>query len=192
MATKMQQAPRTRRLGPPEPESRIVLPNVSWNECESLVKLWEGRHIRLTYDRGQLELLTTSCEHERFKTISGTILTFLAFALDRGMISAGEMTFRKRFRERGLEPDDCDWISNHRRMLGKRDYEHDVDPPPDLVLDIELTSGALNKMSIYAGLGFPEVWRFDGETLRIHRIGDAENISSSRPVTISRRFLSVS
>jgi len=87
------------------------------------------------------------------------------------LVAAGNMTFRREDLERGLEPDDCFWIANAPKLVGRLDYDISADPPPDLVLEIEVSRSALNRMGIYAALGVPEVWRFDGSTIRVNVLG---------------------
>jgi Uma2 family endonuclease len=82
--------------------------------------------------------------------------------------TAGQMTFQRKDLERGIEPDDCFWIAHERHMRTKKTWEPDRDPPPDLVLEIEVSRSALNRMGIYAALGVPEVWCCDGDSLRVY------------------------
>jgi Uma2 family endonuclease len=155
-----------------EPLQRFVIYNVPWEQYEALLELWNGRHIRLTYDRGTLELMTTSSEHEMFKKIWARLVETLSFELRMPIASRGEMTFKRQLKERGLEPDECYWFDQEPAIRGKKRVDIDRDPPPQLVLEIEVTESALDKIDIYASLGFPEVWRFDGESIHIHRLRD--------------------
>ena len=90
----------------------------------------------------------------------------LAEECDRNLVSAGNMTFQREDLDRGLEPDDCYWIAHEPQMHNKLTWDPAIDPPPDLVLEIEISRSAQDRMGIYAALRVPEVWRFDGETLR--------------------------
>ena len=84
------------------------------------------------------------------------------------MVSGGSMTCRREEMLRGLEPDECYWIAAEPEVRGRTDIDLDNDPPPDLALEIEISRSVLNRMSIYAALKDPEVWRWDGVTLGIH------------------------
>ena len=81
------------------------------------------------------------------------------------------MTFKRLKHERGLEPDECYWIQNEPHVRGKDKIDLRKDPPPDLVLEIEVSRGAVNRLGIFAVLRVPEVWRFDGKTIHVHLLG---------------------
>ena len=149
-------------------EQRFVFYNVSWQEYEALLKLWARRHLRMAYDRGTLEIMSPSYEHGRYQSVFDRLIKTLSFELGLPLCGGSDTTFRRQLEERGLEPDECYWIRNMHRVSGKLELDLATDPPPDLALEIEVTSGALDKLAIYAGLGFPEVWRFDGVTLYVH------------------------
>jgi Uma2 family endonuclease len=162
-------APAPPRVRSRTPEQRFVLHNVSWQQYVTIgdaLPDWPG--LRLTYDRGALEFMTTSQEHEIYKAWLGRLVETLAEELNLAILPCGSATFRKEELERGLEPDQCYWIAHERQMRGKLAWDPQSDPPPDLVLEIEVTRSALGRMGIYAALGVPEVWRFDGETLHVH------------------------
>ena len=109
--------------------------------------------------------MTTSPLHEIYKKRLGRILETLIEVFGKDMVTAGHMTFQREDLERGLEPDDCFWIAHELHMRPKTTWDPAIDPPPDLVLEIEISRSALNRMAIYAALRVPEVWRCDGETL---------------------------
>jgi Uma2 family endonuclease len=150
---------------------RFLLDNVSWHAYKAIGDALTDRPaLRLTYDRGRLEFMVTSHEHEKYKARLARLLDTIAEELNLRIEPAGNMTFRREDLERGLEPDECYWIANEAHMRAKVNWDPVQDPPPDLVIEIEITRSALNRMSIYAVLGVPEVWRFDGETIRIERL----------------------
>jgi len=150
---------------------RLVLHAVSWQEYQTLGDVFRERGgLRQTFDRGTLELRTTGFLHEWFKEVFGRLLETLAEEFEFALHPAGQMTFQREDLERGLEPDQCYWIANERRMRGHREWNPETDPPPDLVLEIEVSRSALNRMGIYAALGVPEVWRFDGEAIHVHHL----------------------
>jgi len=70
---------------------------------------------------------------------------------------------------RGFEPDTCFYARNAERIRGKEEIDLTVDPPPDLVIEIDITSPSLNKLPIYAAVGVPEVWRYNSKGLTIFR-----------------------
>jgi Uma2 family endonuclease len=151
------------------PESRVVLRGVGWSGYETILKLVGDRPVRLTYDRGDLELMVPSLDHERYKSLLGRLIETLTLELDLPCDAAGSTTWRKQLEDRGLEPDECYYLANAERVAGRK-IDLSVDPPPDLAIEVEISRSALNRMGIYAALRVPEVWRFDGETLRVEQL----------------------
>jgi Uma2 family endonuclease len=126
------------------------------------------RHVRVTYDQGEMEVMTLSSHHENDKKRLGRLVETLTEELEIDIASFGSMTFRNAELLRGLEADDCYWIENEPHVRGRKDIDLDNDPPPDVALEVEISRSSLNRMSIYAALRVPEVWRWDGETLSVH------------------------
>jgi Uma2 family endonuclease len=149
-------------------EQRLRLSGIPW---ETYVLFSDGlgeRHIRVTYDRGEMEVMSPSFRHENRKKLLGRLVEVLTEEMNIDIASAGSMTCRREVLERGLEPDDCYWIEHESLVRDREDIDLDVDPPPDLALEIEISRSTLNRMAIYAALCIPEVWRWDGELLRVH------------------------
>jgi Uma2 family endonuclease len=159
--------PRSKTL---TPEQRVVLRAVGWEGYETILALVGDGHTRLTYDRGDLELMSPSMDHEFLKTRVARLIEALTEELDIPCEGAGSTTWRKRLKECGLEPDECYYLANSGRVIGRKKIDLTIDPPPDLAIEIEISRSALDRMGIYAALGVPEVWRLDGETLRIARL----------------------
>jgi len=109
--------------------------------------------------------MTTSRIHEIYKTRLGRLLETLCEEFNLPLEPAGNMTFKREDLARGLEADQCYWIAHESQVRGKLEWNPKSDPPPDVVIEIEISRGAQDRMSIYAALGVPEVWRFDGELL---------------------------
>ena len=152
-----------------EGEQRVLLRGVGWEGYEALLRLVGDGHVRVTYDRGDAELMSPSLDHEGFKKRIARLIEVLTEELDLPCEGAGSTTWRKQARDRGLEPDECYYLANADRVIG-RSIDLNVDPPPDLAVEIEISRSALDRMGVYAALGVPEVWRFDGTTLRIERL----------------------
>lgn len=149
-------------------EQRLLIRNVDWAFYRMLRTALDerGSHVRLTYDRGSLEITTTSPLHEIYKRNLVRMLDALFEELQIEYHTFGNMTMGHAELDRGLEPDECYYIQKEPVVRGKMSVTIPPDPPPDLAIEVELSRSALNKLSIYATLGVPEVWRFDGETLR--------------------------
>jgi Uma2 family endonuclease len=151
------------------PEQRLILYGVSWAEYSRMLRAFAERpSLRLTYDRGALELMTLSLEHESLVRFFSLLMLVLTLELGLALRGGGSTTFRRRRRRRGLEPDECFWIANEPQVRGKEKIDLDIDPPPDLALEVDISYSTLNRMSIYAALRVPEVWRYDGRALDFH------------------------
>ena len=150
-------------------EQRIVLHNVSWASYLTIGQLFEDRPgLRLTYDRGTLEFMTTSPRHERYKHWLGRFLETIAEELGKPIAPFGSMTYQREDLERGFEPDNCYWIANEQAVREMRTWEPAKDPPPDLMIEIEVSRSALKRMAIFAAFRIPELWCYDGDELRIY------------------------
>ncbi|HWE39589.1 MAG TPA: Uma2 family endonuclease [Isosphaeraceae bacterium] len=159
------------RSCPVEGEQRFVIPGVGWDGYQALLDLIGDRAIRLTYDRGDVELMAPLYAHGRFGNLIGYLVEALADELEMPRVGAGSTTFRAQMLDRGLEPDECDYFANAARLRDTDRIDLAIDPPPDLAIEIEITRGALDRLGISAALGVPEVWRFDGERLTVHVLG---------------------
>ncbi len=160
---------------------RVVLDWIDWPTYERFLAAVGNRQIFLTYDQGVLEIMSPLFNHEWWKTRVGILLRVLCRALGLGMQGAGSTTLRREDAECGLEADDSYYIKNAPRMLGLRERINLAnDPPPDLALEVEGTRSALDRMDIYATLRVPEVWRYDGETIHVHRLRRTASMKSPR------------
>jgi Uma2 family endonuclease len=178
-------------------EQRVTLSCVTWEAYIGIGEYLRDQPIRMTYDRGRLEIMTTSREHERAKKLLARIVEALIDELDIEVEDGGSTTFRREDLERGLEADDCYWIEHASAMAGKDGYDPDIDPPPDLALEVEISRNVINRLPIYASLGIPEVWRYDGTAVQVLNLqpnGTYERSESSRifpqlPIAELSRFL---
>lgn len=152
-------------------EQRLLLAGVDWRTYGRMLRVFDKRHLRLTYDRGALEIMTLSPEHECYKKLLGRMVETLTEELSLPVASFGSMTCRRRRKQRGLEPDDCYWIASEPQIHGRVHIDLRTDPPPDLALEIDITHSSLDRMAIYAALRVPEVWRFDGQNVSFHVLG---------------------
>jgi len=125
----------------------------------------------MTYDRGELEIMSVSAKHEREKSRLRRLVETVTDELEMDMENGGSMTCRNEEMLRALEPDECFWIQHAAKVSTLDEIDLDKDPPPDLAHEIEISRSALDRMSIYAALKIPEVWRWDGHTLTVHLLG---------------------
>ena len=154
---------------------RVVLYNISWQQFENLLKdLGDKRAARIAYDRGTLEIMTPLPEHEHYKEVISDIVKDLGDLLDLDYESLGSTTWKRESRLAGVEPDNCFYFQNEAAIRGKLQFDLNQDPPPDLVLEIDLTSKSLNRFPIYARLGVPEIWCYDSGELKIYQLQNEE------------------
>jgi Uma2 family endonuclease len=181
------------------PNQRVVLHDVSWATLEALLDDLETsrQHLRLAYEDGTLELMTRSREHEQIKTILGRMLELLTFERNIPMLSYGSTTLRRKDRRRAVEPDECYYVTHEQAVRAKKDCDLVRDPPPDLALEVDITSSSLRRLRVYARLGVGEVWRWNGKAVVVHLLaatGAYEESNRSRlfpwlPVTELARFI---
>jgi Uma2 family endonuclease len=158
-------------------EQRTVLHNVSWETFEALLKdTGEDRGSRFAYDCGTLEIMTPLFEHENPKSNFGNFIIALAEELDIEVRSAGSTTLKRKSFAKGIEPDSCYYIQNEAAIRGRETLNLEIDPPPDLAVEIDITSSSVNKFNIYAALGVAELWRYDGEVLNFYQLVENQYI----------------
>jgi Uma2 family endonuclease len=150
------------------PGQRLIVRDVDWDVFECILEeLGQTRGSRVHYNDGVLEIMTPLLQHEDDKDIIGDLVKALLEELDREFRSVGSTTFRSRLHGKGAEPDQCFYIEHERAIRGRSRVDLDGDdPPPDLVLEVDLTSET--DPALYAALGVPELWCFDSEARRLY------------------------
>jgi Uma2 family endonuclease len=159
----------------------MILRGVSWSTYQGLIRDLESEPgKRLTYDRGTLEIMVPLPPHEDYKKRIGRMVETTTEELEIEVRSLGSTTWSREDLQKGLEPDQCYYIQNEQAVRGKDDIDLTQDPPPDLAIEVDNTSSSIDPMAIYAALGVPEVWRFDGESLTIYRLVGGEYASQEQ------------
>jgi Uma2 family endonuclease len=152
-------------------DRRMVLHDVSWATYEALLSDHVNRSVpHFTFDHGVLEIVSPSFEHEDYNGILAEIVTVYAHKLGIRLRCSGSTTFRRGDWGYGFEPDSSFYIQNEPRIRGKIQIDPKVDPPPDLVIEIDISRSSLDKLPLYAQFGVPEVWRYDGEKMLVYRL----------------------
>lgn len=143
----------------PKPEEKITLYGVTWEQYDTLVSMFMDKFpgLRMTYKEGTLEIMGTSSEHERLKTIIARLLEMYAVEKRITLNGYGNTTFRKEAKQRGLEPDECYCLGQLREA-------------PDIAIEIAITSGGIDKLSVYQGLGVTEVWFWQNNQFILYRL----------------------
>lgn len=152
-------------------EQRTVLHNISWETFEALLReTGSGRGSRFAYEDGTLEIMTPLFEHENPKCNFGNFIIALAEELEIEIKSAGSTTIKKEDLKKGIEPDNCYYIQNELAVRGRETLDFETDPPPDLAVEIDITSSSVNKFSIYSALKVPEIWRYNGSKVKFYEL----------------------
>ena len=170
-----------RQLSVP-PGHRVILHDISWREFEAILEeLGDRRATRLAYSQGTLEIRMPLPQHEKAKVIIGDKVKILLEELDIDCEPFGSTTFKRKEMTQGVEPDDSFYIQNSARMIGKERIDLEVDPPPDLAIEVDVTSKT--QLDAYEALGVPELWRYEDGKLQINILQDGKYIDSQFSLT---------
>jgi Uma2 family endonuclease len=171
-------------------EQRVFLGEVSWRTFQSLLDDLGSPRGRLAYDEGLLEIMSPSFEHETIKTLLGRLIVALTEELDIPIRSTSSTTLKRRARQKAVEADESYYIANEPSVRHRRELDLRRQPPPDLVVEVDLSSSSLIRMPVYAALGVPEVWRWIGSELELLRL-DAEGQYVATKTSVSFPMLTV-
>jgi Uma2 family endonuclease len=161
-----------------QPGQQLLLKNISWQQFEIILEeLGEGRAARLSYSNGWLEIMVPLPEHEKDKEIIGDLVKILLEELGIDFEPLGSTTFKSELMTQAVEPDACFYIENHQAVIGKTRIDLTVDPPPDLAIEIDITSRT--KFENYQRLGVPELWRWTRRGLQINLLQEETYVESN-------------
>ena len=160
--------------------NRVLLQNISWETFERiLAEMGEDRVSRLTYDRGTLEIMTPLLPHEHNNRLIHNLIVILAEELNLNLKSSGSLTCKRPDRRRGAEPDSSFYIQNEPLVRDKQQIDLTVDPPPDLVVEVDVTSSSIDRLAIYADIGVSELWRYDSPLMEIYLLNSGKYVLSN-------------
>jgi Uma2 family endonuclease len=142
---------------------RGLLYGVAWNDYVALLDALGDHPLRHTYDRGTLEMMAPRKDHDWPKRFIGRIIEAVALRFDIDIQCIGSTTLTGSEVERGFQPDEAYYVANESRVRGRPEYDAELDPPPDLIVEVDVTSSSVKRMPGFASLGIPEVWRHDGK-----------------------------
>jgi Uma2 family endonuclease len=165
------------------PGQQLLLRQVDWDQFEAiLVDLGEHRGSRIAYYRGTLEIRMPLPGHERVKVLLGDFLKILLEERELDWESLGSATFKNQDMQAGIEPDDCFYIQNYAAVVGKERLDLTVDPPPDLAIEVDLTS--VTQVRAYEALKIPEIWRFQNGQLRVVTLQAGQYVESAQSLCL--------
>lgn len=178
-------------------QDQVIMHGVSWQTFQQLLAdRGERCGVLLAYDRGTVELRMPSQEHEWIKTTLTQVVEAIAFARDLHYRSLGSTTFGREDLGRGFEPDACFYLDHADVVSPDRPLDLTVEPPPDLVIEVDISRSSLDKLPIYATLGVPEIWRYtNGEvelqylTEGAYRVVDTSQVLPGIHASLLTRFI---
>ncbi|QLE57389.1 Uma2 family endonuclease [Nostoc sp. TCL26-01] len=158
---------------------QLLIKDISWSGYKHiLADLGDNRNSRVSYSQGVVEIMAPLPEHEVSKKIIGNLVEILLEELDIEFWSLGSTTFDKESMNAGVEPDDCFYIQNEARVRGKNRINLSIDPPPDLAIEIDITSRT--RFNNYQALKVPELWRWNGNKLEINVLVEDKYIETNK------------
>ena len=159
------------------PGHQALIKDVSWSELEEILEeLGEARSSRISYSNGILEIMTPLSEHEYSKAFISDFIRIILEELEQEYWNLGSTTFKRKDMGQAVEPDECFYIQNERIIRGKKRIDLNTMPPPDLVIEIDITNRT--RFKNYEILGVPELWRYDGVNLDIHLLKSGKYVLS--------------
>ena len=163
------------------PKGAILrIPAVRWEDYEQLLAdLGDEYHVRVSYNCGYLEIMSPLPEHEEFADIILGIAREITRELGVKLETRGSMTIRRAWQSKGAEPATCFYVQSAERIIGKRGLDFNIDPPPDIVVEIDVTNASQPKFPIYAALGIPEIWRYDDSQAYFHHLVGGAYVEAS-------------
>ncbi|MEQ9625622.1 Uma2 family endonuclease [Coleofasciculus chthonoplastes] len=155
-------------------EPVVTLKGVSWQTFKTLLaEIGEDRACRMAYSQGVLEIRMPLEDHEVPKGMLESFIEAIADELEIEVKKVGALSLKREDLTRFIEPDTCFYIQNESRVRGRR-INLEIDPPPDLAIESDYTSSSVDKQSIYAALGVPELWRYTRQTLQVYQLVEGE------------------
>lgn len=160
----------------------VLLRHISWETYQQLLaeRGDDQPGVRFYYDNGNLEIKMPSAKHEKPNRILAQLIDVLAEEMNLDLEPFGSTTFNREDLLKGFEPDSCFYIQNADPIVGKDELDLDVDPPPDLVIEVDVTSGSLDKFALFSAVGVPEVWRCNEGRIEIHVLEDDAYVRKER------------
>lgn len=157
------------------PDSEVTFRNVTWDEYEELLEqVGEATHLRISYNEGLLKVMSVSLEHEKYADFFKCLVHQVRLRLRINVLFSGSATMRKEKKSKGNEPDAGFYVQTASVVGNRLDLDFEVDPPPDIVVEVDIHHASMKSDPIYAALGVSEIWRYDGQrTTILHLQGDA-------------------
>ena len=169
-------------------ENFVILEGVSWDTYKTLVQeTGDERKARFAYSCGALEITMPLVKHEHIKHILERIVVAFTEELSLELQCYGSATFSSKKLRKGVEPDSCFYIKNYEPIIARAEEKIDLekDPPPDLIVEVDISHGSKIKMDSYAAIGTSELWRFQNGQVYIYHLKESQYESSERSLAFS-------
>jgi Uma2 family endonuclease len=159
------------------PGQQMLLKDISWQKLENILEeMGERRAARISYSDGWLEIMVPLPEHEKDKELLGDLVKLLLDKLEIDFEPFGSTTLKNERMRQAVEPDTSFYIQNQAAVIGKSRIDLNIDPPPDLAIEIDITSRTT--FDNYQILGVPELWRYQQQGLEIFLLQEGKYIKS--------------
>ncbi len=156
-------------------DQSVVLHALSWGTYRALREMPENQNIRMTYDRGELEIVSPSRAHEAIAELLAIMIEIWSLESDVGIAPCGMMTISRADLDLGFEPDKCYYVQHEPQVRDEEEIDFAIDPPPDLAIEVEISHNLSKKMRIYAAFGVPELWHCRGRELKVYELAAGGN-----------------
>ena len=157
----------------------VIWHGVTWEDYEELLEqVGEASGLRISYNDGTLKVMTLSHEHEKYVRFIDRLVSTLSLRLKINILFFGSATMKKRQKRKGNEPDACFYVQTAGVIGNRIHLSMEVDPPPDVAVEVDVHHDSQDKYSIYAAFGVPEIWRYDGEEMKIYLLEDGRYVES--------------
>ncbi|MDF5734309.1 MULTISPECIES: Uma2 family endonuclease [unclassified Nostoc] len=156
-------------------KNRVLLQNISWQTFKTmLAEMGSERNSLFAYDNGTVEIIIPQMPHENSNRVIEGLVGVLCEELSWEIKRAGSLTLTRDDLEQGAEPDSSYYIQNEALVRDQENIDIAIDPPPDLVLEVEYSRSAIDKLRLYAAMGVPEFWRYNGSVLRVYTLAGGQ------------------
>lgn len=166
----------------------ITFGNTTWNDYETLINaVGEASHLRISYTRGNLKVMTLSSLHENYSALVQTLITHLSFRKKIKVLCYKSTTMKVTKELRGVEPDGCFYVQSADKLPNKLRIDFSQDPMPNIILEIDIYHDSKSKFEIYSAFGVKEIWRYDGKNFEIYELkknGEYKEIKQSKSLPI--------
>jgi len=172
-------------------DTEVIFHGATWEEYEELLdQVGEAAGLRISFNNGTLKVISLSSEHEKYVRFIEGLIVAVKLRLRINIVSFGSATMRKRRESKGNEPDACFYIQTAATIGNRIELNFSIDPPPDIVVEVDIHHDSADNDAIYAALGVPELWRYDEWAMTIYHLQDDEYViaetSRALPMLTSR------